>query len=199
MNEFLAQIWGIDALYVDSDFIRAADSESAAVILAASPENYDRFARLETFANIFSNLKLELNPYGVQLMQIGILNAMVALSVSRPTVLAALETLQKENVITFSHFEKIRAFISNLKIDESKARASSELTFKGGLSNLNEICDELASFDFADLAPRLNSARAAANDAKFTIAVTGVINAGKSSALNALMGKKRKFFLKYLK
>ncbi len=190
MSEFLAQIWGIDALYIDQGFTRAVDGESAAIILAACPQNYDRFARLETFASIFSNLNLELNPYSVQLMQIGILNAMTGLSVSRPAVLAALETLQKESVISFSHFERLRAFISNLKIDESKAEATSGLTFQGGLSNLNAICDELASFDFADLAPRLNSARETANEAKFTIAVTGVINAGKSSTLNALMGKK---------
>lgn len=187
MSDFLDQIWGIDKLFIDSDFISQTDSQTAAILLATNPQNYDRFVKLTSFGEIFTNLGLDINEYSTQLMQVGIINAIISLKIKRSEVLSNLDELNQNNIISFGEFKFLKDFLDALNIDESQKTSSSNQIFHKNLENLNQIYSNLLEFD--QHKDRLNLAYENANDSKFTIAVTGVINAGKSSTLNALMNK----------
>ncbi|MFW5618949.1 MAG: hypothetical protein ACOCMY_03595, partial [Campylobacter hyointestinalis] len=77
MNDFLEHNWGVKKLYIDPNFSIFVDEQTASVILSVSAKNYDRYMLLESFKTIFDTVKLELNEYSVQLMQVGILNAII--------------------------------------------------------------------------------------------------------------------------
>lgn len=192
VDEFLDRIWGIYKLYINSNFKKATDSQIAAIVLCVNPSNFDRLIALNSFKTIFSNLNLELNKYSVQLMQIGILNAIVNLEIKKDEIQKNLEILAKNEIIDFTQFKFINEFLLNLTllVKEEQIQISHDLTFHKNIATLNLIYEELKNFNYKDLENRLNLAYQSANNSKFFIAVTGVINAGKSSTLNALIGKK---------
>lgn len=187
MSDFLDQIWGIDKLFIDPKFIQQTDSQIAAILLSVSPKNYDRFVKLTRFNQIFKDFCLDTNEYSTQLMQIGIINAIKSLKIKRSEVISNLDELSQNNIISFSEFKFLKDFLLLLEIDESEQTSSLEHNFHKNLENLNQIYSNLIEFD--QQKDRLNLAYENANNSKFIISVTGVINAGKSSTLNALMNK----------
>lgn len=189
MNDFLEKAWSISKLYVDSNFKKATSSDIAAIILSANPSNYDRFVALNSFKDIFLKLNLELNKYSIQLMQIGILNAIKNSEIKKEEIQKKIEVLSKNNIITFKEFKFINDFIINIEVLYKKEDnvVIENLIFHKNIATLNMICNELR--DYKHFENRLNTAYESANNSKFFIAVTGVVNAGKSSALNALIGR----------
>lgn len=187
MSDFLDQIWGIDKLFIDPKFIQQTDSQIAAILLSVSPKNYDRFVKLTRFNQIFKDLSLDTNEYSTQLMQVGIINAIKSLKIKRSEVISNLDELSQNNIISFSEFKFLKDFLLLLEIDESEQTSTLEHNFHKNLENLNQIYSNLIEFN--QQKDRLNLAYENANNSKFIISVTGVINAGKSSTLNALMNK----------
>lgn len=192
MDDFLDKTWGISKLYINSNFKKVADNEIATIILCVNASNFDRLIALNSFKTIFLNLNLELNQYSIQLMQIGILNAIVNLEIKKDEIQKNLEIVAKNEIIDFTQFKFINEFLSNLTllVKEEQIQISHDLTFHKNIATLNLIYEELKNFNYKNLENRLNLAYQNANNSKFFIAVTGVINAGKSSTLNALIGKK---------
>lgn len=189
MSDFLDLVWGIDALFVDEHYELSVDEESAAILLVANPNNYDRFVKLSSFGKILATLGLELNKYGVQLSQIAILNSLKSLKIRRSELMLNLNELLKAKVIKESEFAFLSDFLSSIKIDENNVNSVQNFTFHKNLSSLNKIKDELSELSSPDLLQRLENASQNANNSRFFIAATGVVNAGKSSMLNALIGK----------
>lgn len=189
MNDFLEKVWSISKLYVDSNFKKATSSDIATIILSANPSNYDRFVALNSFKDIFLKLNLELNKYSIQLMQIGILNAIKDSEIKKEEIQKKIEVLSKNNIITFKEFQFINNFLINIELLYKKEDdiVIENLIFHKNIATLNTICNELK--DYKHFENRLQIAYENANNSKFFIAVTGVVNAGKSSALNALIGK----------
>lgn len=187
MSDFLDQIWGIDKLFIDPKFSSQTDPQIAAILLSVSPKNYDRFVKLTRFNQIFKDLCLDTNEYSTQLMQVGIINAIKSLKIKRSEVISNLDELSQNNIISFSEFKFLKDFLLLLEIDESEQTSSFEHNFHKNLENLNQIYSNLIEFN--QQKDRLNLAYENANNSKFIISVTGVINAGKSSTLNALMNK----------
>ncbi|ANE35568.1 GTP-binding protein (dynamin domain) [Campylobacter iguaniorum] len=187
MSEFLNEVWGIGKLYIDFKFKRATNPQIAAIILSVNPDNYDRYISLNSFKSIFKSLELDVNEYSVQLMQVGVLNAVIALEIRLSSILEALNELAKNEIIRYQNYEFLTKFLNSLELKEAQFDAS-ELTFHKNINTLNEIYSELISL--GGLKTRLDLAYENANNSKFFIAVTGVINAGKSSTLNALMNQK---------
>lgn len=190
MVEILEQIWGIKALYVDENHLAKFSSDEAAIILAITPNNYDRLIRLESLKGIFERANLGLNEYSVQLSQIGIINAIKALKIDIFKVLDGLNELAKNEIIDFNGYNLIKEFLNGLELSSVANISSQAQPFHKNLHTLNQIHQILSEFNLSEVAPRLNNAYESANNSKFKIAVTGVINAGKSSTLNALMNKK---------
>ena len=189
MIKILEQIWGIKTLYVDENHISKFSSDEAAIILCITPRNYDRLIRLESLKGIFARANLSLNEYSVQLSQIGIINAIKALQIDINGVLNGLNEIAKNDIIDFAGYSLISEFINSLELDFTKVDSAKAQPFHKNLHTLNEIHQILSEFEFKEVSQRLINAYDSANNSKFKIAVTGVINAGKSSTLNALMNQ----------
>uniref|UniRef100_UPI003AF452A3 dynamin family protein n=1 Tax=Campylobacter hyointestinalis TaxID=198 RepID=UPI003AF452A3 len=191
MNDFLEQIWGVKKLYIDPNLSIFVDEQTASVLLSVSAKTYDRYILLDSFKAIFDRVSLEPNEYSVQLMQTGILNGIINLKIKLDEVLNGLEELRKNDVLDFVSFKFISEYLSNLKLVEKQNSVlkKEDLTFYKNINSLNLICNELKALDESHI-KRLENAENSANNSKFYIAVTGVINAGKSSTLNAMIGKK---------
>ncbi len=196
-DKFLSEIWGALKLFLDPKTQILADERSLAVLLAADAENFYRFMALKEFRDILHALGLKADIYSLQCAQLGAINALKSAKISKSKLLAALEILQTENIISAGHFKRILEFLQALGADLTAGNEQEGPNFKKSdifhqkIDALNDICERILSLNpGADVASAATKARQKAHELEFNVAVTGVINAGKSTLLNALLGKK---------
>lgn len=196
-DKFLSEIWGALKLFLDPKTQILADERSLAVLLAADAENFDRFMALKEFRDILHALGLKADIYSLQCAQLGAINALKSAKISKSKLLAALEILQTENIISAAHFKRLSAFLRSLGADLTAGNEQEGTDFKKSdvfhqkIDALNDICERILSLNpGAHVANAATKARQKAHELEFNVAVTGVINAGKSTLLNALLGKK---------
>lgn len=196
-DKFLSEIWGALKLFLDPKTQILADERSLAVLLAADAENFDRFMALKEFRDILHALGLKADIYSLQCAQLGAINALKSAKISKSKLLAALEILQTENIISAAHFSRLAAFLGSLGADLPAGNEQEGANFKKSdvfhqkIDALNDICERILSLNpGAHVANAAAKARQKAHELEFNVAVTGVINAGKSTLLNALLGKK---------
>ena len=196
-DKFLSEIWGALKLFLDPKTQILADERSLAVLLAADAENFDRFMALKEFRDILHALGLKADIYSLQCAQLGAINALKFAKISKSKLLAALEILQTENIISAAHFKRLSEFLQTLGADLTAGNELEGSNFKKSdvfhqkIDALNDICERILSLNpGSDVASAATKARQKARELEFNVAVTGVINAGKSTLLNALLGKK---------
>ena len=196
-DKFLSEIWGALKLFLDPKTQILADERSLAVLLAANAENFYRFMALKEFRDILHALGLKADIYSLQCAQLGAINALKSAKISKSKLLAALEILQTENIISAAHFKRLSEFLQALGADLTAGNEQEGSNFKKSdvfhqkIDALNDICERILSLNpGADVANAATKARQKARELEFNVAVTGVINAGKSTLLNALLGKK---------
>ena len=196
-DKFLSEIWGALKLFLDPKTQILADEQSLAVLLAADAENFDRFMALKEFRDILHALGLKADIYSLQCAQLGAINALKSAKISKSKLLAALEILQNENIISAAHFKRLSEFLQALGADLPTQNEQEGSNFKKSdvfhqkIDALNDICERILSLNpGANVANAATKARQKALELEFNVAVTGVINAGKSTLLNALLGKK---------
>ena len=196
-DKFLSEIWGALKLFLDPKTQILADERNLAVLLAADTENFDRFMALKEFRDILHALGLKADIYSLQCAQLGAINALKFAKISKSKLLAALEILQNENIISTPHFKRLSEFLQTLGADLQTQNEHDGSNFKKSdvfhqkIDALNDICERILSLNpSADVANAAAKARQKARELEFNVAVTGVINAGKSTLLNALLGKK---------
>ena len=196
-DKFLSEIWGALKLFLDPKTQILADERSLAVLLAADAENFDRFMALKEFRDILHALGLKADIYSLQCAQLGSINALKSAKISKSKLLAAVEILQNENIISSAHFSRLSAFLQTLGADLPTQNEQEGSNFKKSdvfhqkIDALNDICERILSLNpGAHVASAATKARQKAHELEFNVAVTGVINAGKSTLLNALLGKK---------
>lgn len=196
-DKFLSEIWGALKLFLDPKTQILADERSLAVLLAADAENFDRFMALKEFRDILHALGLKADIYSLQCAQLGAINALKSAKISKSKLLAALEILQAENIISSAHFKRLSEFLQTLGADLPTQNEQEGSNFKKSdvfhqkIDALNDICERILSLNpHAHVANAAVKARQKAHELEFNVAVTGVINAGKSTLLNALLGKK---------
>lgn len=196
-DKFLSEIWGALKLFLDPKMQILADEQSLAVLLAADSENFDRFMALKEFRDILHALGLKADTYSLQCAQLGAINALKSAKISKSKLLAALEILQTENIISAAHFKRLSEFLQALGADLTAGNEQEGSNFKKSdvfhqkIDALNDICERILSLNpGAHVANAATKARQKAHELEFNVAVTGVINAGKSTLLNALLGKK---------
>lgn len=196
-DKFLSEIWGALKLFLDPKTQILADEQSLAVLLAADATNFDRFMALKEFRGILYALGLKADIYSLQCAQLGAINALKSAKISKSKLLAALEILQAENIISAAHFSRLAAFLRSLSADLPAGNEQEGANFKKSdvfhqkIDALNDICERILSLNpGAHVANAAAKARQKAHELEFNVAVTGVINAGKSTLLNALLGKK---------
>lgn len=196
-DKFLSEIWGALKLFLDPKTQILADERSLAVLLAADAENFDRFMALKEFRDILHALGLKADIYSLQCAQLGAINALKSAKISKSKLLAALEILQTENIISAAHFKRLSEFLQILGADLPAGNEQEGANFKKSdvfhqkIDALNDICERILSLNPGEnVANAAAKARQKARKLEFNVAVTGVINAGKSTLLNALLGKK---------
>lgn len=196
-DKFLSEIWGALKLFLDPKTQILADERSLAVLLAADAENFYRFMALKEFRDILHALGLKADIYSLQCAQLGAINALKSAKISKSKLLAALEILQTENIISAEHFKRLSEFLQTLGADltagseQEGAKFKKSDVFHQKIDALNDICEQILSLKpGSDVANAATKARQKARELEFNVAVTGVINAGKSTLLNALLGKK---------
>ena len=196
-DKFLSEIWGALKLFLDPKTQILADERSLAVLLAADAENFDRFMALKEFRDILHALGLKADIYSLQCAQLGAINALKSAKISKSKLLAALEILQTENIISAAHFKRLSGFLQSLGADLTAGNEQEGSNFKKSdvfhqkIDALNDICERILSLNPGEnVANAVTKARQKARELEFNVAVTGVINAGKSTLLNALLGKK---------
>ena len=196
-DKFLSEIWGALKLFLDPKTQILADERNLVVLLAADAENFDRFMALKEFRDILHALGLKADIYSLQCAQLGAINALKSAKISKSKLLAALEILQNENIISAEHFKRLSEFLRSLGTDLPTQNEHDGSNFKKSdvfhqkIDALNDICERILSLNpSADVANTAAKARQKARELEFNVAVTGVINAGKSTLLNALLGKK---------
>ncbi|MDA3075834.1 dynamin family protein [Campylobacter sp. JMF_04 NA10] len=251
MNNFMSKIWGSKRLFIDESLTRTMPSDIAALMLCTNSQNFEKFKSLQSFREILKELGEEIGIYAIQSLQIGAINAICKLKISKLSVLMMVENLSKEGIISKSEYDEISKFLLQLQSDLSEnetLNSPANFAFYGKLESLDIISDELKALlsaksedelanlvsgadtgaradanlganlgeylntsasenasENSDTNPgagflvcasefenslfaRTNTAKLNAKDANFTLSVTGVINAGKSSMLNRLLG-----------
>jgi len=177
--------------------------DSAAITLIIHPENLEAIGKLESLNQILNNLfsTLAFTKENIQKAQKTLLHFLIEqgnLGVNQ-AITHRLERLRKEEIISYDVARRLMSFIS--LIEEKKERP---VPMSAVLSD-----DKKVSFDYYEsvnalillgerllplledevLEQRVGSTLHRMRNATFSIGVTGVMNAGKSTLLNAFLGK----------
>ncbi len=171
----------------------------ASLILCASRENYERFMNLESFDTIIKEItdkevKTLDDLYQLQHCLIeAIQDDTQELHIEQ--IHKSLEYLEREDVIRTAECKKLislfdpQELTSELTTQEEEDY-SEKVPFKEAKPKLDALISELKEiFITKDFKEELEDTKEYLNNQKFSIGITGVMNAGKSTMLNALMGE----------
>ena len=183
MLELLQRLWHNHLLYLDlrSEFNNPnlLDSAEIAIILSTNEGNFERYLHLNEFTHILKKTHLRADIFSIQLAQIQSLNAVQMGFITKDDLLKALKLLHK-----ISNQELVVDFIE--KMQELKPDKKNQ--FFSNCDELNVINEKMQELsDDEEISSKLKNALEKFNQQNFTIAVTGVMNSGKSSVLNALL------------
>ncbi|MBZ7963469.1 dynamin family protein [Campylobacter sp. 2457A] len=185
MKDLLQKIWQNKLQFLDFNLNfedkNILDVSELAIILSVNQENYERYFLLNEFRIIFEKIHLRVDIFSIQKAQICAINLCKSGWVKKQELLDALQILQKisDNCEVFNFIEKM----------EIKAVDKKELFLKK-CDQLDIIALELCKLSFDENAKiRLHKKIDKFKKLDFNIAVTGIMNSGKSSFLNALLKK----------
>ncbi|EAJ5698238.1 dynamin family protein [Campylobacter lari] len=184
LKTLLKQIWQNHSVYLDINTLfdeSLIDTQKAAIILSANLDNYERFSALNEFKSLMKSLNLRLDLYGIQYAQVCFINALNLGILDKNELLKSLEKLQKITGNTLMY-----AFVSRQKVIQKDYKQEVKNSHQT-LDLINEKLQELCEDEKAQ--KLLQEALVKFSNIDFSIAVTGVVNAGKSSMLNALLKK----------
>ncbi|EFO9464661.1 ATP-binding protein, partial [Campylobacter jejuni] len=183
MKELFQKIWqnelqflNFDAKFQDKSKL---DTAECAIILSVNKDNYERYFLLKEFQELCKKIDLRVDIFSIQNAQICILNFFKSGFISKQDLLKALKILEK-----ISKNTEMLDFISQEKVQSIDQKA----LFQNDFKELNTINLELQKLSFDEnLKSRLQKTLEKFQNLEFNIAITGVMNAGKSSLLNALL------------
>lgn len=174
------------------------------VLLACNARNFEVYAKIEFLqeksqAWLGENLSLE----GIKLLQLATLTLLVEFPSSRifQEILDRLARLKKEGVLLYEEEQRIRAIMHQLIPAHAESQnSSSTLAFessgdifeesflKSGLQRIDRVIEAFhRSFPEHRATEELERVRGELESQKFSIGVTGVMSAGKSTMLNAIL------------
>ncbi|WP_428025245.1 dynamin family protein [Arcobacter sp.] len=175
--------------------------EVAALVLAPTRKDYERYISLDSFKKLITHIT---NKEVKSLDDLHQLQYCLIDSIENDTkncqiekLHESLEYLKNENILETSNFNKLVSLFDpnelglcdeeskeeKIEIDESKSFKELKVDFENLISELQEI---FKSEEFKD---ELTNTKEYLENQKFSIGITGVMNAGKSTMLNALMGE----------
>ncbi len=195
----------IEAEPIDTDI----DTDTISIfslILTAERKNFKKIIDLDSFQDLCKRIKIK-SPSNLEEVMHTQHNIIECLNQNLTKenvdfIHKCFEFLNKEEILNFDNYNKLISLFDHAELnidsyDEDKSFKDEEdivndnkASFKELKVSLEDVIEELKSLikteniraDFDDTVEYLNNQ-------KFSIGITGVMNAGKSTMLNALMGK----------
>jgi len=171
----------------------------AALALSATRKNYERFITLDSFKKLISHVtSKEVKTLDDLLQFQHCLVEAINYDTKKSHVQElhnAFEYLKKENIIEETDFKKLISLFDPDEIIDELSQEQAELSytkkpFKEAKAELDILIDDLnTTFQTEDFKTELKNTKDYLDNQKFSIGITGVMNAGKSTMLNALMGQ----------
>lgn len=175
--------------------------EIAALILSPTRKDSEKFLALNSFKILAEQIsdKAPTSLDELHQLQHGLLDA-----ISKDTKKEDLEKLKQsfeylsnEEILESSNFHKLTSLFDPSEVtccDEQKEQPkeieSNNKTFQENKQEIEALVKELKeTFNSQEFKNELDDVTHYINNQKFSIGITGVMNAGKSTMLNALMGK----------
>ncbi|MDX9900576.1 MAG: dynamin family protein [Aliarcobacter sp.] len=175
-----------------------------ALIISATRKNYDKYLPLTSFKTLCQQLKVK-SPSNINelnhLQHIIVKSILTNKSKQNISVLhSSFEYLKSENIINGQNYDKLISLFDYKELDlvdeytiTSSNKVDSELeksSFKELKATIEELISQLQSDTTnEEISKEINTTKNYLNTQKFSIGITGVMNAGKSTMLNALMGR----------
>ena len=192
MDEFLKQAWRTNKIYTNAAASVPFCPDLLALLLVCDERNLDQFMALDEFRAVLKRLKIELDIFSIQSVQLATLKALNEAKISSDEILKYLAILRSEKIIDDEKFTFLEKIISKNKgANEAKiSHTKPKDHFHKNLDFLNEINEKASLLDNEKtFLEALVVAKKRSNETLFNIAASGVINSGKSTLLNALLNK----------
>ena len=169
-----------------------------ALLLSITKKNKTKFFVLDQLKILCSdfNIEIPLNDNNLHKLQFNILN-LITLHKSKSlihTLNLSFEYLHKENILSNENYIKLMSLFEYKELNEHEEendtkRKKVKSTFKVLKTHIVEILQELNNNVSDNVQNEISKITQYLEKQKFSIGITGVMNAGKSTMLNALMGK----------
>lgn len=174
-----------------------------ALILSATRKNCDKYLPLTSFKTLCQqiNVKSPSNITELNHLQHNIVDTISRNKTKNNIIIlhSSFEYLKNENILNSEHYNKLLSLfdLKELNITEEQNHISVQKiddehksSFKDLKYNLENIINELKTdLTNKEILGELENTHNYLNNQKFSIGITGVMNAGKSTMLNALMGR----------
>ncbi|MCT7567147.1 dynamin family protein [Aliarcobacter butzleri] len=174
-----------------------------ALIISATRKNCDKYLPLTSFKTLCQqiNVKSPSNITELNHLQHNIVDTISRNKTKNNIIIlhSAFEYLKNENILNSEHYNKLLSLfdLKELNVTEEQNHISVQKiddehksSFKDLKHNLENIINELKTdLTNKEILGELENTHNYLNNQKFSIGITGVMNAGKSTMLNALMGR----------
>lgn len=175
--------------------------EISALILSATRKNYEKFISLESFKSLLSSIT---NKEVKNIEELYQLQFCLIETISQDTqtsqikkLHASFEYLLKNEILLEQEYNKLISLFDPEELTnddeisyEHEVNIDTKQPFKEAKIQLENIILELKElFNTEDFKEELTQTSNYLSNQKFSIGITGVMNAGKSTMLNALMGQ----------
>jgi len=174
-----------------------------ALIISATRKNYDKYLPLTSFKTLCQRIKVKspLNINELNHLQHNIVKSILSnKSKQNITVLhSSFEYLRNENILNIENYTKLMSLFDYKELDLQEEEnfvptknldEESKSSFKDLKVTIEELISELKiDLSNQEILSELETTKNYLNSQKFSIGITGVMNAGKSTMLNALMGR----------
>ena len=169
-----------------------------ALILSANRKDTGKFLALDSFKTLCAKLHITspTNENELHNLQYSVINSII-LHKSRTllhTLNQTFEYLHDEEILTSENHHKLISLFEHQELEaahkeEVVGSKKEKSSFKVLKTLIEELLNELKSEVSQELQDELTETKNYIDNQKFSIGITGVMNAGKSTMLNALMGK----------
>lgn len=205
INDFFLLFWDEkkvpEATFDEKLFVELDEHfcDSVAILLSINVHNFAQIIRLPQTKLLFNGIfqTLLFTKDNVQKVQTAILLHLGEFAINS-AISKRFELLSKEGVIAYEVSQKLISLISLIQEKKSekislhvKTSPKEENYYKTSKSKLLTAIDNLSqSVESTTLLGKLTNIPQKLENQSFSIGITGVMNAGKSTMLNALLGKK---------
>ncbi|RBQ29080.1 dynamin family protein [Aliarcobacter vitoriensis] len=174
-----------------------------ALIISANRKNYDKYINLTSFKTLCQQIDIKTPSNITELHHIQ--NDIVEIILNNKTkkfiniIHSTFEYLKDENILNSENYSKLISLFDDKELENSIDDLNTNLhkidddhksSFKDLRNSIENIINELKNeLSNKEVLNELENTNKYISNQKFSIGITGVMNAGKSTMLNALMGK----------